>query len=86
VSDPFADWFQLRPGRSQDDIVYSLSRMSWNAATKAAEQLCNLTASEIRLMAGEMTASEMRAVQAILMSRRAAIADLRAKPAQDLAK
>jgi len=41
-----------------------------------AARLCDLNPSQIRLMAGEMTAQEMRSVQAVLKSRVSAIAAL----------
>lgn len=40
---------------------------------EAAAKLCEMTASEIKLLAGEMTAGELRTVRAVLSSRARAI-------------
>lgn len=47
----------------------------WNASIDAMVGALTLSQSEIRLMCGELTAAEMRAVKAMLDSRRAAILD-----------
>jgi hypothetical protein len=64
------------PADVQEHVIRKLDLVHRSAVTRAfaaAAQLLELSPSELRLMAGEMTAQEMRTVLAVLRNRAAVI-------------
>jgi hypothetical protein len=63
-----------------DAAMREVALAAWNAAIQSSVASLTMTRSEVLLSAGEMTAGEMRTVQAVLNGRKSIVQQFACKP------
>lgn len=61
-----ANWTKSGQPEVMDGAFREVAMKAWNAATHTAAQSLQMQSSDIRLMAGELSAGEMRTTKAVM--------------------